>query len=123
MDTEKVREIRRWPSPRSTFEVRSFHGIARFYRKFVQNFSDIGATMIYTVNKIHKSFKWIEEDDKIFNILKEKIREQLILVFLDFGKTFQVRCDVSGVAIGVVLSQDNRHVAYFSENLNDNKRK
>ena len=41
----------------------------------------------------------------------------------DFRRTFQVRCDSSGVAIGVVLSQDNRHVLYFSEKLNDTKKK
>jgi hypothetical protein len=76
-----------------------------------------------TVNKRHKCFKWIEEAEKRFNILKEKITEQPFMVFPYFGKTFQVRCDASGVAIGAVLSQDNRLVAYFSENLNDNKKK
>jgi hypothetical protein len=56
-------------------------------------------------------------------ILREKITKQPILVLPDFRKTFQVRCDASGVAIGAVLSQDNRHVAYFSEKMNDTKRK
>jgi hypothetical protein len=60
---------------------------------------------------------------KSFKILKEKITQQPILVFPNFRKTFQVRCDASGVAIGAVLSQDNGLVAYFSENLNNTKRK
>jgi hypothetical protein len=41
----------------------------------------------------------------------------------NFGNTFQVRCDASGVAIGSVLSQDNQLVSYFNENLNETKRK
>ena len=48
--------------------------------------------------------------------------EQSIMVLSDLRKTFQVRCDVSGVAIGAVLSQDNNPVAYFDEKLNDTKR-
>jgi hypothetical protein len=123
MDPEKVKAIREWSSPRSIFEVRIFHGLASFYRKFIRNFSGISAQMMDTVKKRHKSFKWTEEAEKRFNILKEKITEQSIMVLLDFGKTFQVRCDASGVAIGAVLSQENIPVAYFSEKLNEAKKK
>jgi hypothetical protein len=97
--------------------------LAGFYRKFIRNSSGICTPILDIVNKRHKSFKWIEEAEKIFNILKEKITEQPIHVLLDFGKTFQVRCDASGVAIGAVLSQYNRSVEYFSEKLNETKRK
>jgi hypothetical protein len=117
-----VRAIREWPSPRSIFKVRRFHGLASFYRNFIRNFSGICAPILDTIKKGHKSFRWIEEDEKIFRILKEKITKHLIMVFPDFGKTFQVRCDASGVAIGAVFSQDNRLVAYFTEKMNDTKR-
>jgi hypothetical protein len=77
--------------------------------------------MMDMVKKIHKSFHWIEEAEKSFNLLKKKITKQPILVLQDFSKTFQVRCDVSGFAIGVVLSQDDRPITYFSEKLNEAK--
>jgi hypothetical protein len=97
MDPEKVRAIRECPSPRNIFEVRSFHGLARFYRKFIRNFSGICAPMLDTMKKKHKSFSWTEEDERSFKVLKEKITEQPILVLRDFGKTFQVRCNASGL--------------------------
>jgi hypothetical protein len=56
-------------------------------------------------------------------VLKEKITEQPIMVLPYFGKKIQVRCDASGLSIGVVLSQDNNPVAYFSEKVNDTKEK
>jgi hypothetical protein len=123
MDTEKVRAIKEWPSPRNIFEVIRFHVLAGLYRKFIGNFSGICAPILDTMKKRHPYFKWIEEADKSFKILKEKITEQPILVLPKFGKTFQVRCDASGVAIGAVLSQDNKSVAYFSEKMNDTKNK
>jgi hypothetical protein len=98
MDPEKVRAIREWPSPSNIFEVRSFHGLARFYRKFIKNFSGICAPMLDTVKKKHKSFSWTEEAEKGFRVLKEKITEQPILVLPYFGKTFQVRCDCKWIS-------------------------
>jgi hypothetical protein len=58
MDPEKVKEIKEWPSPRNIFEVKRFHGLASFYRKFIRNFSGISAPMMDTVKKRHKSFHW-----------------------------------------------------------------
>jgi hypothetical protein len=104
MDPDKMEVIKNWPSPRNIFEVRIFHGLASFYRKFINNFSGISAAMMDTVKKRHKYFHWTEEAKKSFNLLKRKITEQPILVLLDFRKTFQVKCDASGFAIGAVLS-------------------
>jgi hypothetical protein len=123
MDPEKVEVIKNWPSPRNIFEVRSFHGLASFYRKFIQNFSGISVAMMETVKKWHKTFHCTAEAEKSFNLLKRKIIEQLVLVLLDFKKTFKVKCDASGYAVGGVLSQDDRPVAYFSEKLDDTKLK
>jgi hypothetical protein len=58
MDPYKVEVIKNWPSPKNIFEVRSFHGLASFYRKFIRNFSGISASMMDTVKKRHKSFHW-----------------------------------------------------------------
>jgi hypothetical protein len=123
MDPRKVEVIKNWPSLRNIFEVRSFHGLASFYWKFIRNFSGISTTMMDTVKKRHKSFHWTTEAEKSFNMLKRKITEQPVLVLPDFQKTFQVKCDASRFAIGAVLSQENKPIAYFSEKMNEEKLK
>ncbi len=123
MDPEKVTAIVSWPSPKSLFEVRSFHGLASFYRKFIRNFSEICAPMLDTIKKVNQPFHWTEAAENSFQILKKKITERPILRLPDFNKLFQVRCDASGTAIGVVLSQEDRPVAYFSEKLNESRKK
>ncbi|MDF3680743.1 RNase H-like domain-containing protein, partial [Enterobacter hormaechei] len=59
--------------------------------------------------------------DKSFEPLKQRVAELLILALPNFNKVFQVECDASGNAIGVVLSQEGKPVAFFSEKLNDAK--
>ena len=70
-----------------------------------------------------KEFKWTVGAYKSFNLLKQKVTKQLVLALPDFNKVFQVDCDANGTTIGVILSQEGRPVAYFSEKLNDAKRK
>jgi hypothetical protein len=89
MDPNKVEVIKNWPSPKNIFEVRSFHGLASFYRKFIRNFSGIRTAMMDIVKKRHKSFHWTEEAEKIFNLLKRKITKQPFLVLPDFRRHFK----------------------------------
>jgi hypothetical protein len=124
MDQEKVKAIIEWPTPRNVFEVRSFHGLASFYRKFIRNFSGICAPIVETIKGNKQLFQWTEGIlRKGFQLLKKKITKQPILALPDFGKLFQVECDASGIAIGVVLSQEGKPISYFSEKLNDAKKK
>jgi hypothetical protein len=65
-----VREIKKWPSPIREFNIRSFHGLEFFYRKFIRNFSSICSPILDTIKKNHRSFNWIVEDEKGIRVLK-----------------------------------------------------
>ena len=70
MDPEKVKAILEWPTPENVSEVRSFHGLASFYRKFIKNFSVVGNSMTETMRGDKKFFKWTHGADKSFKALK-----------------------------------------------------
>ena len=97
MDSEKVREILEWPSPRNIIEVISFHGLATFYRKFIRNFSSIVAPITDCTEG--KEFRWTNEAEDSFKLLKKKVTEAPISEFPNFNKVFEVDCDASHTGI------------------------
>jgi hypothetical protein len=88
-----------------------------FYRRFVKDFSTIAAPLIEIVKR-SVGFKWNDEQDEAFNLLKDKLCPVPVLALPDFTRAFEVESDASGIGIGVVLMQDRRPIAYFSEKLN-----
>ena len=66
MDLEKVKAILEWPTLENVSEVRSFHGLASFYRKFIKNFSAVCNAMTETMRGDKKEFKCTRGADKSF---------------------------------------------------------
>ena len=104
MDLDKVQAILNWLVSKNAYEVRSFHGLASFYRKLIKSFSHICAPLIDTFKGSKQPFKWTEAADRNFKLLKKKITEKPILALPSFDKVFQVETDASGTTVGAVLS-------------------
>nr|GEV51126.1 putative reverse transcriptase domain-containing protein [Tanacetum cinerariifolium] len=79
-------------------------GLARYYRRFVKNFSKIAKSITILTQKC-MTFDWGEEQELAFQTLKDKLCNAPVLALLDGPKDFLVYCDASGLALGCVLMQ------------------
>ncbi|KAK1650396.1 hypothetical protein QYE76_068201 [Lolium multiflorum] len=120
VDVSKIEAIQNWPTPMNVSQVRSFHGLAGFYRRFVPNFSTIAAPL-NDLTKKGVVFEWGVAQDHAFDELKRLLTSAPLLALPDFNKQFEIECDASGIGIGGVLMQEGRPIAYFSEKLSGAK--
>jgi len=97
-------------------EIRSFLGLAGYYRRFIPEFSRIAKPMTEHLKKGTK-FYWSDQCEAAFRKLRILLTSAPILAQPDTTNPFDVYCDASGTGIGCVLMQENRVIAYASRSL------
>ena len=119
-DPEKVEAVMSWEIPKSVFEIRSFLGLAGYYRRFIEHFSRLAAPMTKLTRKEVK-FEWNDLCEKAFQELKRKLTSAPILIVLKRGQGYIVYRDASKAGLGCVLMQSGRVVAYGSRQLKNHE--
>nr|GEW12764.1 reverse transcriptase domain-containing protein [Tanacetum cinerariifolium] len=122
VDRAKVDVIAKLPHPTTVKGVRSCLGHAGFYRRFILDFSKISRPMTHLLEK-NTSFIFSEDCIKAFQTLKKKLTEAPILIAPNWDLPFELMCDASDFAIGVVLGQRHekhfKPIHYASKTMND----
>ena len=116
VDPAKMEAVVNWKSPQNVTEVRSFLGLAGYYRRFVRGFSVIASPLTKLLRKGIK-FEWIDKCQNSFEQLKGMLVEALVLTQPTLGKEYTLYSDASCIGLGCVLMQDGKVVAYASRQL------
>ena len=119
-DLEKVEAVMSCERPKLVFKIRSFLGLARYYRRFIEDFSRIEAPMTRLTRKEVK-FEWDDRCEEAFQELKKRLTSAPILIVPDRGQGYIVYCDASRAGLGYMLMQSGRVVAYGSRQLKNHK--
>jgi hypothetical protein len=123
MDDHKVKAILDWELLRSVLTLRSFLRLASYYRKFIKNFVKIATPLTNLLKKSSRTYEWEEACNEAFETLKGILVKTPVLKFPNFDKDFEIHSDASDFAIGGVLVQDGRPVAFESKKLSETERK
>jgi hypothetical protein len=114
-DPSKLQAMVEWPTPKNITALRAFLGLTGFYRRFVLNYATIASPLIDLLKA--NSFTWSEAADIAFQNLKAAMTNLPLLSLPDFTIPFEVTTDASLTAIGAVLSQNSKPLAFFSKKL------
>ncbi len=118
----KVHTVQKFPVPTTVDQIRSFIGLAGFYRQFVKDFSKIAQPLTSLLKK-GAEFKWSEEQTRAFDALKHALCDAPVLAFPDFKRDFILCTDASNSGVGAVLMQNDdngksRAITFASRLLN-----
>jgi hypothetical protein len=116
VDPSKVQDVLNWNSPKNVPEMRTFLGLAGYYRRFIEGFSKIVKPLTFLLEK-GKEFKWDDKCQACFEELKKKLTTAPVLIMPDIHKGFDVYCDASRQGLGCVLMQEGKVIAYSSGQL------
>ena len=116
VDPAKVEAVQNWQQPKNVRDIRSFLGLAGYYRRFIEDFSRIARPMTQLIKKDSK-FVWSEACEKSFLELKRRLTTTPVLTLPDIRQDFEVYCDASKQGLGCVLMQQGKVVAYASRQL------
>jgi hypothetical protein len=113
VDPSKVKDVLDWKPPTDVGEIRSFLGLAGYYRRFIEGFYKLAKPMTALLEKNAK-FVWSKKCQTNFEELKKRLTIAPVLVLLDLSKNFSIYCDAFCQGLGCVLMQEGRVVAYAS---------
>ncbi|KAG7556957.1 Reverse transcriptase domain [Arabidopsis suecica] len=116
VDPEKIKSNKDWPRPKNATEIRSFLGLAGYYRRFVKGFASMSQPMTRLTGKDTK-FQWSEECEKSFSELKAMLTSAPVLVLPEEDEPYMVYTDASITGLGCILMQKDSVIAYASRQL------
>ncbi|CAJ2662068.1 unnamed protein product [Trifolium pratense] len=116
VDPSKVEAVQNWPRPTTVKEIRSFLGLAGYYRRFVKDFSKLAFPLTRLTQK-KVEFQWTDACEESFQKLKQYLTSAPVLALPTSGGGYAVYCDASRVGLGCVLMQHGKVIAYASRQL------
>jgi hypothetical protein len=116
VDPSKVEAVVAWERPKTATEIRSFVGLAGYYRRFIEGFAKIVAPLTNLTRK-NQIFAWTDDCERSFQLMKEKLTTSPVLVLPQPEEPYEVYCDASYQGLGGVLMQHKQVVAYASRQL------
>lgn len=122
VDPKKIKTIMDWPVRRDVEDIRSFMGLAGYYKQFVEVFSRVEYP-ITSLQKKGRAFRWTPECQKKIEQLKHLLTIAPILNIVDPNKEYVVCTDARKEGVGGVLMQEGKLIAYESRKLKEHEQK
>ena len=119
-DPEKVKAMKDMPPPETKEDVRRFLGSIRYLAKFLPMLAEV-ETPLRELTRKKIIFHWVKPQADAFQKLKDMCCKAPVLAYYDVDKEVTIQCDASKEAVGAVLLQEGRPVAYASRKLRESE--